>query len=602
MKFDKFAAVQMFQAVSAGMLAVMVLAFMTGFLPFFSPLLENAGFVWRIVYFGFWMCALGAAGLHLVLMQDVGLRRRLVYLSLTTVVMLGLTFAHPVTRISKNFIAITIFIFAFTVLSAATRNRSALRLGAWVVVFNACVIFVDIIFPVGFSNTLGRAGGFLVNPNDAALSLMLGCAATCSAVPLRWRYTFFALVGSAIFFTISRSTLLLSLSIMVLSLSLHFAFDRASAKNIMRLIWPDVRLFVLLGFSGLWLLGVVWSNDRFPVALKGSLGTLEATLETVLKTGHQISGDPATSVASKDQVALGKADFAKPTAELGSTNSVMARKSLLMRSLYAFETAPFMGEGLEAAYSLAPHNMFLLFAVAFGYPGVALDILLVVFLFGACGRRSVAVPLSVIAAMLVSHDLLMPALAAPIALGLGYALQAEEAEAHSCQNGFVTYVWLTAAAVIFATVFVGVHFRGQNLRYTLDASAVRSNTDANFVILVPTQAFSGILRPPATAYENVRLLENGNPLTPMPSTATGSGYAGKFALVERYALDFSPFDQSNPTRNGRSYFLEYRPEVHPLGWIMCLLLMAWGIAYSAAHRTTVRMQRRAGGDEAVFRL
>src|SRR3954469_16450564 len=199
-------AILVMRVAAATLSAIAIVAFQSEFLPFFQPLFVGDPVFWPAIYYGYWILTIGVT--ITVLVVDPAVRRQSFPILIVCLLMMALTFLHPFDWVAKNFVVTLMLLICVTVLILGSTPSLLLKLSATVTALTAVICCLDILFPDGLTNTPGRAAGLAINPNDAATGLFLGAAATYRVVPKRWQIPFLLLVGAAIFFTLSRSTLL----------------------------------------------------------------------------------------------------------------------------------------------------------------------------------------------------------------------------------------------------------------------------------------------------------------------------------------------------------------------------------------------------------
>jgi len=556
----------------AGMLtATMLLAFMTGFIPFFQDALDAGGNVWRVLYYSFWLLSMLSAGLGF-LTAPRELQRRLFVLLLLVAVMLGLCAMHNIDSVTKNFIVGTLFLGVFTVLAVTSAPASIARLGAWIVLLNASICFLDALHPVGFSNTLGRSAGLFVNPNVAGISLMLGSAATIQSVPRRWKISFCIVVGTAIVLTLSRSTAILTISMAIAALAARIFWEPTAPTLRKVLIRPQSRDWLVLASCIAWIAFAAVSNSRIPAAAESSFSTVGTAMYFFRDIGanlHLSSGETSAIDAIPNLV------------QLGDENSVSARKELMLRAANAFLSGPWNGIGLAASHELAPHDTYLLMAVAFGYLGAILSALLVFACIAACGLRNLAIPAAVAGAMLVSHDLLMPSLLSPIIVGISYYLaKPGRAYRYPSQSAskFIAPVMASVIIFIFGASTVS-RSSAVPVSYALDPENFRPNIGYGYLSPLPRAPYSGLLTLTESRDANFRMIENGNPMTRSKDAEVEEVGNGRYAVEDGYVLRFAALGNADPTENVFSF--EGVPRPHPILFPLLVLVGFWGVAVVA---------------------
>lgn len=408
--------------------SLFVVAFQLQLVPFFAHLFVEDRSFWPVVFYGIWAFVIGAT-LVLLVLQGPARRQSLPVLAVCASAML-LTLIHPSDGVAKNFFIAVTFVACVSVLAIASAPFALLRFSATATLLSAVICLLDILFSHGFTNTVGRAAGLSINANVAAAGLLLGAASSFWTVPQRWRSPFLLIVGTAIFVTLSRSTLLAAILIgsgvaadlvwrRIRSPGPHSSIRWASSGALM---------LALAGWIGVALV----SNDRFSVAARSSffqIGALPTAFadarEAIANSVRAQSNSPPGSVPRRESTPLPKTtpqsrtspqpEALRPSAQTsgpdpqssrpapqanatprptpsppsdddarksrtdeiireitrraeheGDINSISARGLLMERAWLSYRNGPFFGRGLAAAHELQPHNTFLLFAVAFG--------------------------------------------------------------------------------------------------------------------------------------------------------------------------------------------------------------------------------------------
>ena len=377
------------QSTAATLGSLLVVAFQLQLLPYFSPLFVHNRPFWPIIYYGFWFVAIGVTLIILASQRSI-LRRSFPVLAVSAFAA-GLTLTHPIDAISKNLVFAMIFVPCATVLGIASAPFALLRFSASVTVLSAVICLLDILFSHGFTDTLGRAAGFSVNANVAAGGMLLGAASSFWAIPHRMRGPFLLIVGAAIFVTLSKSTLLAAIVICAI----------AGADSVWTLMRspgsrPRIRWFrsgvLAFGLAG-WIVAALFLNDRFSLAATLAYQGIGGALTAFADARQSITSAVESRMLSQSSIPSSANDNVEPKSNSddliremdrrgqlikeigrraeneGEINSISARGLLLERAFLSYQTGPFFGQGLAAAYALHPHNTFLLFAIAFGHLG-----------------------------------------------------------------------------------------------------------------------------------------------------------------------------------------------------------------------------------------
>lgn len=578
--------------------AILIVSFQLGLLPLFQPLFVDDEAIWPLFHYGFWTLTLAVTGATLVVNPDV-FRRSMPVLAFCALC-LGLTALHPFDHVAKNYIVAVVLTASVVVLARASGPVSLLRFSATVTALGAVYCLLDLLFADGLSNTAGRAAGLGVNPNVSAASLLLGATASWWVVQQRWKLSFLILVGAAIFGTLSRSVLLVAALIVALSFLASFWRGRRVAARMRLAVEEGWRRALLVAFAVLACLSVaLWSNERFKVAvvdsyagLAGSIVAFRAATETVTsmltklppaRSGHAAPTDKDIAQRVEAEIeALGKI-----AEEMGQSNSASARALLFQRSLLAYRTGPFFGQGLATAHDLSPHNTYLMFAVAFGHLGWLVPLGLVALtLRGAWTTGRFQLGVAVGGVMMLSHDvMLFPGMLIPIALGIamvGFERRPEQSnDRHRAPVALVT----GAATVLLAAGLLAVHSRSQDERAVrFDEQFFLHNRGYSYIASIPRPEFAGLVRIADVGAsreneEGARLVlsENGTVLSDRPvdmNTVSRSG-RGLYSMWRRQTLIFSSSDNSDPRSNGRSYSAAVPLAVHPLVFLLFGATLIW---------------------------
>ncbi len=548
------------QKLSEYLISTIALSFMTGFLPFFSPLTFSLGVLWKIIFYLFVvLCLITCASIFLK--NDRQKKLKLIKFYLGCVIFSSILLVHEIDDVEKSFVAATLIVCICATLGSCCSRLFISRLGAWIVVLNVSICAIDSLATVGLSNTLGRAAGFFSNPNIAGLAILLGASCMIQGVAPRWRYRFGMAVCTAVILTLSRSTAVVMLATVTVSLTFWIISVRhrrgvqvACAPN-----WLDA--LVGLGCVA-WICLTIFLNSRFAVAFSQSYSTLGSAVHFFSSLSQALMGD------SLSRVDLGGS---------GMENSVVARQELMLAALRAFLSGPFLGIGLTASHELAPHNMFLLLAVAFGYPGAVAGILVPVFLLAISGSRRLAFPVSVAGAMMISHDLLMPALVTPVALGCAYCFAKNEKLNAFYPNLRPRYAVSASIAIgLFFVASCAVIYGTARFSYIFPADVVHKTGLRQYTILMPRPPYSGVLKLDLAKYSDLGFFQRGVPLifTTEPNVADfGEGH---YTITDGYAIRFIPFTEvdERPT----TYSLNSLPKMHPLFYVISFVLVIWSFA------------------------
>lgn len=388
--------------------ALLVIAFQLQLLTFFSPFLVQSKTIWPIFYYAFWIFIIGATVLSFPKARPwpvVVLCGALIAMSLW----------YPIDTVAKNFIVAMVFMICASTLAIAAGSLRILQLCAAATALNACICLADILFEHNLTNGADRAVGLGLNPNLAAIGLLLGATASYRVVPFHLIPYFVILVGFAIFVTLSKSSLL-AFAVIFGAVALVHLLRRRPVPG---LAGPAVLALLLVAY-----LGVAWSqNYRFFLATSNQFRGVGLVLSAFERAR---TSSTTAAEARRDQPSAGKVGEADPgntplieelrrRAEKESRiNSVSARVLFIEQAWLAYRAAPLFGIGLDRAHAYAPHNSFLLFALAFGPVGWIIPLAFIALVW-----RNAALAAAVFAICMVSHDIFfMLPLLAPFAFGL----------------------------------------------------------------------------------------------------------------------------------------------------------------------------------------
>lgn len=269
------------------------------------------------------------------------------------------------------------------------RNAELLRKFSYllciIAIFGCCMNFVDFVTPM-FSIDPGRAAGFYGNPNIAGIALALAMMGGIEAVPRWLRPPYLLFCGVGILLTFSRESWM-TWGVAVLFLAVP---DIRSSRN---RVWAIV-MIVLTALSA-------------AIFFQGSLKYY--VMQTPI--ARYMTPDTAT------RIGIGGA--------LLEDLSGRERKAMVEASLHEAEIAPWTGRGLgfsrEWNYRVGPHDMYLLFFVEGGVPGLVLFTALMVLIWMCGTGTSRILATQLIVASFFSHNHLdQPAIVMIIAYALSH--------------------------------------------------------------------------------------------------------------------------------------------------------------------------------------
>ncbi|QKD05209.1 hypothetical protein EB235_30070 [Mesorhizobium loti R88b] len=279
----------------------------------------------------------------------------------------------------------------------------------------------------------------------------------------------------------------------------------------------------------------------------------------------------------------------------GRRNSISARALFLERGLLAYREGGFFGRGLEEAQALAPHNTFILFAIAFGHLGWLIPIGLVGFAF--CFARSagdLALGVALVGVMMTSHDILLtPSLFLPVALGIGGMLaerrgfsqnysSVREGEPRSFAFGSVAGVAAFTAGCVAILLLTPSLVAGRLQNGTMFAAR------GGYETLLPRSQFPGVFQfgnladLPSLRTSSLREQETSLRRVDWSPHAWPAVRPGEYTFRRGDAVLFATTDSSDPRKNGRTYAVAVPLSVSALCFILLGTIIAWSIATVAA--------------------
>jgi hypothetical protein len=429
-----------FRLTAATLVAILIVAFQLQLLPFFSRLFVDNRLFWPIIYYGYWSLVIGLTLVILAIQRSI-FHRSLPILVVCALVA-GLTLTHPLDSISKNFLVAMILVACTTVLTITSAPMALLMFSASATVLNAVICLLDSLFSHGFTDTLGRAAGLSVNANVAAGGMLLGAASSFWAIPHQMRGPFLLIMGAAIFVTLSKSTLLAAIVICA-GVGADLIWTRIKLPGSR----PRIRWFrsgvLAFGLAG-WIVAALFLNDRFSLAATLSYQGISGAMTAFADARQSITSAVESRVLSQSSIPHSANDNVEPKSKSddliremdrrddlikeigrraeneGEISSISARGLLMERAFLSYQTGPFFGQGLAAAYALHPHNTFLLFAIAFGHLGWLVPIaFLGLTVYWVRSIQHLPLFLATLTVMATSHDaLLTPGLLAPVVFGV----------------------------------------------------------------------------------------------------------------------------------------------------------------------------------------
>lgn len=384
------------------LVTVAIVAFQTNLVPYFGQYLSTLP-GWRGAYYGFGALFMMAAGGAFIL------NKRARRIALPTVVICALSgslvLVYPADIVSKNFVVAMALCASLAILMSYIDGVKVLHFAALAVAFNAVMCLVDIMLPSGFTNTAGRAAGLAQGPNMAASQLLLGTVVVWRAIPPRLLWSFLILVSASLVATLSRSGLIISL-MAAGAASAGYAIKRNPQIDAIR--WRDMGVGVAIVC---WMAAAMVANHRFSVATDAAFETIGQAAKAVAEA-PSVMKVPASIKDGRSELK----EIDKRVLAEGDVNSASARTLLMRRAFMRYAMSPWVGVGPAEAHRLAPHNTYLLLALAFGVAGLMVPF---GFIWLAARTGNWEFPITLAALFAVSHDLLLfPSIIVILALGL----------------------------------------------------------------------------------------------------------------------------------------------------------------------------------------
>jgi hypothetical protein len=499
--------------------------------------------------------------------------------------------------VTKSYLIALGSIGAFTVAAMTTdlRRIAQFSASALCVVSVCCVL--DACFFDGFSNTAGRAAFLYINPNIAGIALLLGAAATAWSIPLRWIPVFLILVGGAVFATLSRGAILMG----VVTICVSAIVWAPNYRSVLGELRSGINYSVAAAAFMVGLFAFAMGNNHaFSVAISQGFrgaqtavkwteaGNAEQKAQTVFAQMPIASTAKPAGIKNPSATATMPAGRTAAIAAVEEQNSASARALLAERAWHQAISGPAMGIGLERAFAMAPHNSYLLFAMAFGYAGW----LVIPALIGAIlylGKRR-AVPAAMIIGMsaMVSHDLLfaMP-LVSSLALILPSVAWKDHGEGAQSNSAPAT---LAAIAVLIAAlcILTDASEAGNLPSYEKEFSGadIKKLRGLEYYAELPALSPPGIFRLGAESREyfgggGISVSEGGIDLPSSNRAAPEIAAAGhgRYGFHNMWVL-LSSSDGTDPSSNGRVYRVRAEVTLHPLFLLSVLAAFLWAAIYS----------------------
>lgn len=482
--------------------------------------------------------------------------------------------------VTKSYVVGLASVTVLCVVARCADLRRVAQFAASVVCVVSVFCLLDVCFFDGFSNAVGRAAFLYINPNVAAFAILLGAAASTWSVPVRWLPAFLVLVAGALFATLSRSAMLIGALTLLACVPSLLPDYRAKLQA----MCAGIRSATAVGTCVVMLLaGALHNNPAFPVALDGGFHGAVTALKW-LEVGYERIRGSSGSTSEGEQEALTEA-----IKLVEANNSASARALLAERAWLQFRNGPATGIGLERAFALAPHNSYLLFAVAFGYVGwLIIPALVGLLLYLGGWRRGGAVAILVAAAALFSHDLLfaLPLVSAFVLIFPSISQWNTEGAKRTVSPALLAGL---AAAIALACALAYAHERHRHPSYKLDVSGntIKHLAGAAYYVPLPAVAPPGVLRLDAEGKDGsggggLSMSEDGTPLVIESNDMKSIGLMGpgRYGFHKMWAI-FSSSDGTRPNSNERTYHVSADVVIHPLFTLAVLASIVWAALWVA---------------------
>jgi hypothetical protein len=602
-------------ASAAGVVAALTIVLYQGWLmPYFQPFFAGREQFARVVFYALY----GALGLTAAVAFGTRpeIRRKVMPFAVVAAITVAATALHPIGLATRACIIAVAMGGATVVLILASGPGILLQLTAAVTALNALLCFVDLLFADGFTSTVGRPAGLAINPNVAAAGILLGAVASYRAVPTRFRARFLVLVAGAIVVTLSRSTMLAAGVAAGVPAAIVWWQRARRGQPLWRRPEGLGSAAVMAIALAAWVAVGSFTNHRLRPVVQATL-TASLSFAHAIEDAHQsvaleahdshdahepvappqdtrTGTEPAVVAASAapepaaSPIAIDdRADASRIAAiddrlpEEGVRNSISARGLLLERAFLAYRHTGATGIGLDGAQPLAPHNTFVLFALAFGHAGWLIPLAWVALAFYAArDAGDLPVAMAAIGTMVTSHDILLtPSLFLPIAIGIAGMLAREPEPAADDRAGRSVAIGSVAAVVLFAAGCLVIVGSAAPLGVERIGPAQISAHRGAYLAYLPTQTFPGLFvpAPEVEATDGPAFLrDDSHPLTHVDFRPWNYPLVspGEYAVRDG-SLVFAPADGTDPRHSGHVVELGLPHTVGPPFYALLLTLSAW---------------------------
>lgn len=331
-----------------------------------------------------------------------------------------------------------LFFFFCCFIFLKEENRRYAGYGVIACLFVGVVInLLEVIHPGFFIAIGGRSAGFYGNPNISGLALVLGWMLVQESISNKYKTTVTILIGAGVLSTLSRTAIAIYLILVIVLL--HKGSLSHGRKN-----W-GINLILIVALGAYFFCGYQ-NNSEFRFALDSQTGGItrnfteveaDSQNQTPVSGKHYVS-EPAVKVLASvaqqpgniktvDSVLATEIEnnIQETLNKEYSDDSLSARAFLWANGINAIKQHLMWGIGMEKAWAMSPHNMYLLMGLAYGVPGWLIfpAFCLLIALVGKTSKGSSVALVLLLAGgfshnLLVDRTVLLPAALALMSTGL----------------------------------------------------------------------------------------------------------------------------------------------------------------------------------------
>lgn len=197
---------------------------------------------------------------------------------------------------SRSFLIALCHLGAFGLVLGTLPYRTVVHLTTAAVIVASCALILTEVRVTALAETAGRGSGLYLNPNVAALAVLLGSLAAIKSLPSVWRLPFLGLVGLATFATLSRSGIIAGALVGIA----WFATEWKDIRRAPAMYWRGA-VMALLVLAGGTLFLKFMTADEFSWAASSASGPLVA--ENIVPRPREIPAPQARSPSAPDPAA-----------------------------------------------------------------------------------------------------------------------------------------------------------------------------------------------------------------------------------------------------------------------------------------------------------